>query len=234
MRSGGRLLGAVVVALVLAAAALWGASRGTWLTVDWDTPLRGRVTATATGAETEPILVPWALLALAAVAGLLATSGWGRRVVGTLVALAGVWGLLQAVTGLVAPPPDAVPVATRQAGRVVGVAVQPAWPVLAAVGAALLLAAGAATALRAADLPRLGGRYDAPGTPGGRRRPVDHDQAMWEALDEGHDPTAPSHSDGADGTDGAAGTDGADGPASAPPAAGSVRPERSTRPDGGA
>jgi uncharacterized membrane protein (TIGR02234 family) len=192
----GRLLGAVVAALVLAAAALWGASRGTWLTVDWDTPLRGRVVATATGAETEPVLVPWALLALAAVAGVLATSGWWRRVVGSLIAVAGVWALLRAVTGLAAPPADAVPVAARQAGRVAGVAVHPAWPVLAAVGAALLLAAGAITALRAPELPRLGGRYDAPGTTGARRRPVDPDQAMWEALDAGHDPTlAPEVSD---------------------------------------
>ena len=183
----GRLLGLAVVGLLLSAAALWGASRGTWLTAVWDTSLRGRVTATATGADTEAVLVPWALLALAAVAGILATSGWGRRVVGTVVALAGAWAALRGLVDLAPPPPDALPLAARRTGQAVSVAVSPAWPLLAAVGGLLMAGVGALVVLRAPVLPRLGARYDAPGT---RRRVADPDRALWDALDEGRDPTS--------------------------------------------
>lgn len=195
--TGPRLLGSAVVSLLLAAVVLWTSSRGTWLTVTWDVPLRGRVTATATGADTEPILVPWALLALAAIGGLLATSGWGRRAVGAVVALAGLWAVLRTVTGVVAPVADALPAAARQAGRVVGVEVTVAWPLVGALGGLLLLGAGVLVALRGSAMPRLGARYDAPGA---RTRPPDEDRSLWEALDAGEDPTrdgAPSVQPGA-------------------------------------
>ena len=42
-RVGSRLLGLAVVGLLLGALALWGASRGTWLTATWEVPLRGTV-----------------------------------------------------------------------------------------------------------------------------------------------------------------------------------------------
>jgi uncharacterized membrane protein (TIGR02234 family) len=187
-RPGSRLLGLAVVGLLLAALALWGASRGTWLTATWDVPLRGRVVVTADGADTEPVLVPWALLALAAIGGLLATSGWGRRAVGVIVGVAGLWALLRAVSGLAAPAPGLLPASARQAGRAVGVEVTPVWPLLAALGGLLLLVVGAVVAARGSAMPRLGARYDAP-TGKGRARPVDEDRSLWEALDAGEDPT---------------------------------------------
>jgi uncharacterized membrane protein (TIGR02234 family) len=186
-RPGSRLLGLAVVGLLLAALALWGASRGTWLTATWDVPLRGRVVVTADGADTEPVLVPWALLALAAIGGLLATSGWGRRAVGVIVGVAGLWALLRAVSGLAAPAPGLLPASARQAGRAVGVEVTVVWPLLAALGGLLLVAAGALVAARGSVMPRLGARYEAPGR--GRARPVDEDRSLWEALDAGEDPT---------------------------------------------
>lgn len=189
--SGGRLLGGVAVALVLAAAALWASSRLTWLTAVWDTPLRGRLDATATGADTEPILVPWALLSLAAIAGVLATSGWARRVVGVLVGVAGAWALLRGAVGFVPPPTDALPAPARLPGHAVDVTAGVAGPVVAVVGALLMLLPGALVAWRAPDLPRLGRRYDAPGaTPGDAGRRPDADRDMWESLDAGLDPTA--------------------------------------------
>lgn len=202
---GPRLLGLAVVGLLLAAAALWGASRGTWLTATWDVPLRGRVVVTASGADAEPVLVPWALLALAAVGGLLATSGWGRRAVGAVVGIAGLWALLRSLSGLAAPGPDALPAAARQAGRAVGVEVSPAWPVLGGLGGLLLIAVGLLVTLRGAAMPRLGARYDAPGAPT-RRRDEDEERSLWEALDAGEDPTTrpqsptPRAPDGTDGT----------------------------------
>ena len=204
MRRPARALGLVVVALVAAAVLLWASSRLTWVSASWDTPLRGRVLAAATGAATEPVLVPWALLSLAAVAGVLATSGWGRRAVGVVTAVAGLWALVRALTGLAAPAadalPDALPDAARESGRLAGVAVGVAGPVLAALGALLLAGAGVLVALVAPRLPRLGARYDAPtgapaspSSPGTRGRPArgaDPDAELWKALDAGEDPTA--------------------------------------------
>ncbi|HEY2195208.1 MAG TPA: Trp biosynthesis-associated membrane protein [Actinomycetospora sp.] len=188
-RPGPRLLGLAVVGLVLAAVALWGASRGTWLTATWDVPLRGRVVTTVVGADAEPVLVPWALLALAAIGGLFATSGWGRRAVGVVVGVAGLWALLRAVSGLAAPAPSQLPAPARQAGRALGVQVTVAWPLLAALGGVLLLGVGVLVAARGSVMPRLGARYDAPG---GRpsTRPADDERSLWEALDAGEDPTA--------------------------------------------
>jgi len=188
-RPGSRLLGLAVVGLALAAVALWGASRGTWLTATWDVPLRGRVVTTAVGADAEPVLVPWALLALAAIGGLFATSGWGRRAVGVVVGAAGLWALLRAVSGLVAPAPSQLPAAARQAGQALGVRVTVAWPLVAALGGVLLVAVGVLVAVRGSAMPRLGARYDAPGG-GPRPRPADDERSLWEALDAGEDPTA--------------------------------------------
>ena len=112
----GRLLGAVVLLLLAAAAVLWGASRATWVTqVVEGAP--GPRTSAADGAQAEPILVPWALLCLAAVGGLVATAGWGRRVAGTLVAVAGGWAVLRGVAGLADPASEALPVGVRPGDR---------------------------------------------------------------------------------------------------------------------
>jgi uncharacterized membrane protein (TIGR02234 family) len=199
-RPGSRLLGLAVVGLVLAAVALWGASRGTWLTATWDVPLRGRVVTTVLGADAEPVLVPWALLALAAIGGLFATSGWGRRAVGVVVGVAGLWALLRAVSGLVAPAPSQLPAPARQAGRALGIQVTVAWPLLAALGGVLLVAVGVLVAVRGSVMPRLGARYDAPGGRS-RPRPADDERGLWEALDAGEDPTASAGPDQRSGTD---------------------------------
>ena len=185
-----RLLGLVVVLLVVAAAVLWGSSRATWVSQVID-GLPAPRTNTAEGARAEPILVPWALLCLAAVGGLLATSGWGRRVVGTLVAVAGLWAVLRGVVGLVAPAATALPVGLRPGDRPLPAEAVPAGPIVGVVGGLLMLAAGLLAARWAAVLPRMGARYDAPGGPAAPRvPPADPDRALWEALDDGRDPTA--------------------------------------------
>jgi uncharacterized membrane protein (TIGR02234 family) len=198
-----RLFGAIVVLLLAAAVVLWGASRTTWVSqVVEGVPVPR--TNTADGAAAEPILVPWALLCLAAVGGLLATSGWGRRVVGTLVAVAGLWAVLRGVAGLADPASEALPVGVRPGDRPLPAETVLAGPSLGVLGGVLMLAAGLLAARFAAVLPRLGARYDAPTRAAGdragdgaadgaadvRATPADPDRALWEALDEGHDPTA--------------------------------------------
>ncbi|GAA4784751.1 hypothetical protein GCM10023200_18100 [Actinomycetospora chlora] len=186
-RPPGRLLGLLVLLLVVAAAVLWGSSRLTWVSQVVESATGPR-TSTADGAGAEPILVPWALLCLAAVGGLVATAGWGRRVVGTLVAVAGLWAVLRAATGLVAPTLQALSVGVRPGDRPLPPEAVASGPLLAVLGGLLMLAAGLLTVRWAAVLPRMGARYDAPGER--RPAPADPDRALWEALDEGSDPTA--------------------------------------------
>lgn len=195
-----RTLGLVVAALPVGALALWGASRAPWLSATWADAFRGTVVATANGADTEPVLVACALLALAGVAGVLATSGWGRRTVGAVLAVAGAVAAVRAVLGL--SPPGVLPPPARRPGLLVGVEVTAGWPLLAVAGALLIAVAGVVVVWRAGRMPRLGAKYDAPRATGpgdtahGRReaasagRPVDPDQRLWDDLDAGRDPTA--------------------------------------------
>ncbi|WP_433787927.1 TIGR02234 family membrane protein [Actinomycetospora sp. CA-101289] len=202
-RATGRLFGGIVVLLLAAAIVLWGSSRATWVSQVVE-GLPGPRTNTADGAAAEPVLVPWALLCLAAVGGLLATSGWGRRVVGTLVAVAGLWALLRGVAGLADPASEALPIGVRPGDRPLPAEAVLAGPSLGVLGGALMLVAGLLAARFAAVLPRLGARYDAPtrragdGATAVRTTPADPDRALWEALDEGYDPTGEPRGEPAD------------------------------------
>jgi hypothetical protein len=113
-------------------------------------------------------LVPLALVSLAGIAGVLATSGWGRRAVGVLLTLTGLaagWtafnDVFQAGGALLAR-------------SVSGVAV------LALLSAGVLL-------VRAGHrMPRLGGNYQTPAAAKGNETP---EKELWRALSEGKDPT---------------------------------------------
>src|SRR4051794_40195117 len=84
-----RPLWIIAAALLLGAAALWGSSRLVWSATSHDAGVRGVVLDLQTGAEHSGALVPLAVLALAGVAGMVATGGWPRRVLGVVLALAG-------------------------------------------------------------------------------------------------------------------------------------------------
>jgi uncharacterized membrane protein (TIGR02234 family) len=193
-----RRLAAALLALGVAAFALWLATRLVWLRAAYQSPLRGPVTVEVTGAQLRPELAAIALLAVAAAAAAVATSGWARRLVGVLVAAAGLWAIgLSWVWGGAAP---AVPVAELSRGDRVGGsaplvpadAVAAGEPVTTAaallgLGAGLLLVlAGIGMVCWADAMPRLGARYAAPGT---ARRVPDRDSQWWDALDAGEDPT---------------------------------------------
>ncbi|SFW90366.1 Trp biosynthesis-associated membrane protein [Amycolatopsis australiensis] len=166
----------IVVALLLGALALWGASRLTWYAEFRDGGVRGTLLHRETGEERATALVPLALLALAGVAGTVATGGWARRVLGIVLALAGaaaVWTGVDGVrfTGWVA----GLPVTQMLLGRG-----------LAVLGGILVAAGGLAAVKGAGTAARLGTRYAAPAT---RKKARDPDAELWEALSEGEDPT---------------------------------------------
>jgi len=160
--SGRRALGVVCGALVVAAGLLWGASALTGAKA-------GQASAVA-GSATPPALTGVALLTLAGIAAVVATSGMARRVVGGLLGVAGAVVVVPTAAALMAAP-----------------AAVAAGPLLAVGGGLLLAAVGGVVIVREPRLARLGARYAAAGA---RPAHADPDGAAWAALDEGHDPTA--------------------------------------------
>ncbi|WP_341770900.1 Trp biosynthesis-associated membrane protein [Actinocrispum wychmicini] len=134
--------------LLVGSAALWGSSRLSW------------------GGGVPTSLVPLALLALAGIAGVLATSGWARRVVGGVVVLAGV--------------------AAGWAGLDGGLG-HGLWARVVALLAALALVVAGVVLVRSGHrMPRLGARYQ---TPAAARANETPEKELWRALSEGQDPT---------------------------------------------
>jgi hypothetical protein len=185
-RSRPRVLVAACAGLALAAGLLWIGGTAVWYRV---TPAAG-APAALTGAQVAPWLGGVALLALAGIAGLVASGGVLRRVVGALLALAGAGVLAFSVPALSADPPASALPQPPHGGSVDDLRRQPAQgtpaPLLPAAGGLLLLGVGTLVAVRERSLPRLGARYAAPGE---RRVEQDPDRAAWQALDAGRDPT---------------------------------------------
>jgi uncharacterized membrane protein (TIGR02234 family) len=202
--AGRRRLAGVCLVLLGAAAALEGAARLAWFTAGVDAVGRGTVPVTAVGADLVPALSALALFAVASVAAAVALGGPLRRVVGGLVAAAGGWTGVAVARLLLAPPAStdlaALPGAPAGGVPVPGPAALHPGPGVAALGAALLLAAGVVLVVAERRLPRLGARYTVAGTEAPVHRPAaaDPDRAAWDALDAGRDPTADPPAAGAE------------------------------------
>lgn len=163
-----RPLWMVVVLLLLGAGALWASSRLAWSEGSIDGGVRGTVRVRETGAQRVPALTPLAFLALAGIAGMVATGGWARRSLAVLLALAGSAAIVLGVSAL-------IPLGSAEWGQ---------WSAVA--GGLLLLAAAALAFLAARDMPRLGARYE---NPRAAEAPPAAGEDIWKALSEGQDPT---------------------------------------------
>jgi uncharacterized membrane protein (TIGR02234 family) len=186
--------------LVLGALALWGSSRLSWVEISTSDGLGAPKTSTLSGAAWSTALVPLALVLLAAAVVALAVRGLLLRAVAVLVALssAGIayLGISQWVVHDIAvrgADLAQVPVAALVASQrfYAGAAVAVAAAVIALVAAGLLMRA-AGTARPTAT------RYVAPAarreavrseTAGGAGAEAMSERMMWDALDEGSDPT---------------------------------------------
>lgn len=190
--------------LVLAALALWVGSRMTWVVVSSFDGLGQPKTATLSGAAWSSALVPLALLVLAAAVAALAVRGWPLRLLAVLVAAAsagmgylaiGLWVIRDVAV-------RAAELAQVPVAALVGTQRQHGGAVLTLVAAAFALA-GAVMLLRAAATSKAdAGKYVAPAA---RRAAVErdagHDESgdgmsermIWDALDEGRDPTSPDN-----------------------------------------
>ncbi len=176
---------AVVLCLVSAALLLVAAGR-TWATLALPRAGLPSAGAAVTGRELAPVGVAAGILALAGAAALLAARRLGRLAVGVVLAVAGA-----AVLSFVRLDP--APAARRWAAARFGDSEQApgvvtsAWPAVALVGGALLLAAGTLAAIRGRRWAAMSSRYErAPATaPSSGAGAV----SAWDALDRGVDPT---------------------------------------------
>ena len=189
--------------LVLSALALWVASRMTWVDVTSFDGLGQPKSTSLNGATWSTALVPLALLALAAAVAVLAVRGWVLRLVGGLVAVAtigmGYLGIgLWVVPDVAARAADLaqIPVTAlidtqrHHTGAVVTLAAA-----VCALAGAVLLVRSAARAKTGAKDP---GKYLAPAAKREAARQESPEDGMsermiWDALDEGRDPTGPDN-----------------------------------------
>lgn len=152
---------------------------------------------TFTGSDLVPILPASSLVALAALVAVLAVRGFGRRLVGALVALVGAAAALSA--GPVAADLEDrleqrvlnAPDVTASAATVVSSS--PTLGVLAVTGSVVVMVAGALVAVRGPSWPGMGTRYERGPSSPATTSTADGDAATsrerWDALDRGDDPT---------------------------------------------
>ncbi|MGE2737999.1 TIGR02234 family membrane protein [Mycolicibacterium vaccae] len=185
------MIRAAQLLLLLAAAGLWVGSRMTWVQVSSFDGLGQPKTTDLSGATWSTALIPLALLLVAAAAAALAVRGWPLRVLSVLVAAASAGMGYLAISLWVLP--DAAPRAVRLADVPVfelldterfytGAVVTLVAAVLSLVGAVLLMRAAAKGGADAA-------RFSRRAAPAGDTPDSLSERAIWDALDEGEDPT---------------------------------------------
>ena len=186
--------------LVLAALGLWVASRLPWVDVASSDGLGQPKSTTLNGATWSEALVPLALLLLAAAVAVLAVRGWALRLLGILVAAAtlgmgylgvGLWVVTD--VGGRASELAKIPVTALRATQ------RHYWGAGLVLVAALGARAGAVLLVRSAAKAKANpaattGKYLAPAARRAAARRDAPEEGMsermiWDALDEGHDPT---------------------------------------------
>jgi uncharacterized membrane protein (TIGR02234 family) len=202
-RPGRRSIRIAQALLVVAAAGLWAASRLTWVDLRTFDGLGPPKLTRLSGGVWSSALVPLALLLLATAVAALAVRGWSLRALAMLVAVVSLATGYLAISTLVVPD-----VAVRAADLahvpvlwLVGSQRHYPGPVVTLVTAVCTLV-GAVLLMRAATPAR--GTDTKYVTPAARRALAQRDEKaisermIWDALDEGHDPTQNASQDLAD------------------------------------
>jgi uncharacterized membrane protein (TIGR02234 family) len=182
------------VLLMVAAVGLWAASRLTWVELRTFDGLGPPKVVTLSGAVWSAALLPLALLLLATAVAALAVRGWALRMLAVLVAVASLATGYLAISLLVIPDvaPRGADVAHVPAVELVGSQRHYGGPVITLATAACTLA-GAVLLMRAAASTRgTATKYVTPAARRSQARRDDGDMSermIWDALDEGRDPT---------------------------------------------
>ncbi|OBG97856.1 hypothetical protein A5698_11920 [Mycobacterium sp. E136] len=180
------------VGLVLAAAGLWVASRMTWVEVTSFDGLGQPKTTALSGGSWSTALLPLAVLLLAAAVAALAVRGWPLRLLALLVAAASAGTAYLAISLWVIKDVAvrASHIAESPVADLVGTQRHYVGAVITVVAAVVALAC-AVLLMRSATSERSGAaRYSRrsvarPDEPAGEMS----ERAIWDALDEGSDPT---------------------------------------------
>lgn len=187
-RSGRRTFGPVVL-LGLAAGALTAVAAGrTWLRATGDAAGR-TVRVEVSGSDVAPLALALALVALASWGVLLVTRLTGRRIA-LVIGLLAVVGVVATVVVSLGRADEAAASALAERGALEAESVtRTAWLWLTGLGG-LVQAALVGAALRlVGEWPTMSSRYDAPVA--GQSSGGTTERDLWNALDEGVDPTDP-------------------------------------------
>jgi uncharacterized membrane protein (TIGR02234 family) len=157
----------------------------------------GLVTTTVqiSGRDLVPLGPAVALLALAAVVAVPATRRTGRRLVGAVLATAGLVTAAWAAVVTIDMTARTAQWVGPSGGDVTGVQTAPGWAVLGAAASVLIAGTGLAVLVRGAGWPALGRRYErraARSDPPAAGDPSDlrAGRETWDAMDRGEDPTS--------------------------------------------
>ncbi|WP_227982923.1 TIGR02234 family membrane protein [Nocardia spumae] len=166
-QSGGRTRPIVpVLLLAVAAIALWGSSRMTWVTLHSSDGLTEPRTQHIDGGLWFGALTPLALVLVASIAAVFATKGWLRRLIGVVVAVVAAVAAVPGVALLTQQAKiaeRAARLAELPARAQVDQATAAAFPAaLSVVGAIAAFVAGVLLARMPEDTARMSGKYDNP------------------------------------------------------------------------
>lgn len=180
--------------LVLAAAGLWGASRMTWVDVTSFDGLGQPRTIALSGGEWSTALVPLAVLLLATAVAALAVRGWPLRALAVLAAIASAGMAYLAISLWVMRDVGvrASDLADAPVADLVGTQRHYGGAVITALAAVVTLVC-ASLLLRSASRNTSGvARYARrTAVPADKTDDAMSERQLWEALDEGRDPTDP-------------------------------------------
>jgi uncharacterized membrane protein (TIGR02234 family) len=200
-----RSLALMLACSVLGAAVALLAAGQTWTRGEVSSFQQAVLHVSATGSQTTGVPSALALVGLASAVAVFAVRGFGRRLLGALLAVAGAGVMTVCVTAA-----TGTAALDRRAGAAIGLGTATAgqvthsvWPWAGVAGGALLVVAGVLVITRGRDWPGMSSRYDAPASrrvvgPGtaatagpGRSRPQPERTPadVWKALDRGEDPT---------------------------------------------
>ena len=197
MRAPGRRFAGVVLVLALASLGVLVSYGATWV-VALVPVFAGSAAESApareialTGRDLAPLGAAMGWVGLAAIAALLATRTWGRRVTGAVVLVAGgaagVTGVAFGLTEVASGGGGtfvAAALGDESAAAATSVSIS-AWWVVAVLSGLAMLACGMLALLDGPSWPRLGARYSRPDS----QATVPSAAAAWDALDRGEDPT---------------------------------------------
>lgn len=197
MRAPGRRFAGVLLVLALASLGVLVSYGATWV-VALVPVFAGSATESApareialTGRDLAPLGAAMGWVGLAAIAALLATRTWGRRVTGAVVLVAGgaagVTGVAFGLTEVASGGGGtfvAAALGDESAAAATSVSIS-AWWVVALLSGLAMLACGMLALVDGPSWPRLGARYSRPDS----QATVPSAAAAWDALDRGEDPT---------------------------------------------